>query len=104
MVSSLSDREAEDYLVLILSDSNLPTGGFIASAGLESYYSHGFLTHGQEQLVSSTLSFVEHTLANYATSVLPYMCAAASRVKSAIAPSSNSRRQAVSVHLSFASC
>lgn len=76
MVSSLTDREAEDYLVLILSDSNLPTGGFIASAGLESYYSHGFLTHGQEQLVSSTLSFVEHTLANYATSVLPYMCAA----------------------------
>lgn len=70
------DRHVEDYLVLILSDSNLPTGGFIASAGLESYYSHGFLTSQQQQMLRPTLAFVEHSLANYAASVMPYMCAA----------------------------
>lgn len=64
----------ESYLVQLLSDSNLPTGGFIASGGLESYHAHGFLP--PRDTVSTTLSFVEHTLANYAASVLPYMCAA----------------------------
>ena len=34
---------SESYLVQLLSDSNLPTGGFIASGGLESYHAHGFL-------------------------------------------------------------
>ena len=65
---------SESYLVQLLSDSNLPTGGFIASGGLESYHAHGFLP--PHDTVSTTLSFVEHTLANYAASVLPYMCAA----------------------------
>ena len=65
---------SESYLVQLLSDSNLPTGGFIASGGLESYHAHGFLP--PRDTVSTTLSFVEHTLANYAASVLPYMCAA----------------------------
>ncbi len=34
---------AELHLLLILSDSALPTGGFIASSGLESFAKHGFL-------------------------------------------------------------
>lgn len=33
----------QDYLTLVLSDSNLPTGGFVASSGLESYWAHGLL-------------------------------------------------------------
>ena len=32
-----------NHLLYILTDSNLPTGGFIASSGLESYVAHGFL-------------------------------------------------------------
>jgi len=34
---------AELHLLFTLSDSALPTGGFIASSGLESYAKHGFL-------------------------------------------------------------
>jgi urease accessory protein len=34
----------EEYLLLLLSDSNLPTGGFVASSGLESFIQHGYLT------------------------------------------------------------
>jgi len=33
----------EEYLLLLLSDSNLPTGGFVASSGLESFIQHGYL-------------------------------------------------------------
>ncbi|KAK0444403.1 hypothetical protein EV421DRAFT_1890577 [Armillaria borealis] len=32
----------ETYILLLLSDSNLPTGAFVASSGLESYMKHGF--------------------------------------------------------------
>lgn len=58
-------------------------GGFIASAGLESYYSHGFLTKDQKSgaphqqaLVERTVAFVDHSLTNYVSSVLPYVHAA----------------------------
>ncbi|KAN0060678.1 hypothetical protein ACQY0O_007336 [Thecaphora frezii] len=37
------DDDLETYLLLLLSDSNLPTGGFVASSGLESYHAHGLL-------------------------------------------------------------
>ena len=36
------DKSLEDYLLLVLSDSNLPTGGFVASSGLESWLQHGY--------------------------------------------------------------
>lgn len=32
-----------DHLLYVLLDSNLPTGGFVASSGLESWAKHGFL-------------------------------------------------------------
>jgi urease accessory protein len=35
----------ELHLLYILLDSNLPTGGFVSSSGLESYVKHGFLGH-----------------------------------------------------------
>ena len=58
-----SDDEA--YILMLLSDGNLPTGkcqvirvdrahltrlegSFVASAGLESYVTHGFLTHAPD--------------------------------------------------------
>lgn len=34
---------AAQHLLYVLLDSNLPTGGFVASSGLESYAKHGFL-------------------------------------------------------------
>jgi urease accessory protein len=34
---------ASQHLIYVLLDSNLPTGGFVASGGLESYAKHGFL-------------------------------------------------------------
>lgn len=37
------DSDLETYLLLLLSDSNLPTGGFVASSGLESFFAHGLL-------------------------------------------------------------
>lgn len=39
--SSLSPDEL--HLLYILLDSNLPTGGFVSSSGLEAYVKHGFL-------------------------------------------------------------
>ncbi|PWZ03113.1 hypothetical protein BCV70DRAFT_154698 [Testicularia cyperi] len=41
------NADLEDYLLLLLSDSNLPTGGFVASSGLESFFAHGFLHNVQ---------------------------------------------------------
>lgn len=34
---------AAQHLLYVLLDSNLPTGGFVSSSGLESYAKHGFL-------------------------------------------------------------
>ena len=44
----------EEYLLLLLSDSNLPTGGFVASSGLESFIQHGYLP------TSSSLASTSH--------------------------------------------
>lgn len=55
----------DDYLLLLLADSNLPTGSFIASSGLESYTTHGFLSH------TPLLAFVHDSLHSYAHSALP---------------------------------
>lgn len=58
-------------------------GGFIASAGLESYYAHGFITHEPtaaaphpSTLVERTVAFVDYFLINYVRNVLPYVYAA----------------------------
>ncbi|WVR07415.1 hypothetical protein IAU60_004456 [Kwoniella sp. DSM 27419] len=36
--------QTELHLLYVLLDSNLPTGGFVSSSGLESFAKHGFLT------------------------------------------------------------
>lgn len=57
----------------------LTAGGFIASAGLESYYSHGFMTAGanggavHSAVQNSTLAFVRASLENFVSSTLPYV-------------------------------
>jgi urease accessory protein len=54
----------ETYILLLLGDSNLPTGSFVASSGLESYIKHGF---------ASTSDFIQDSLSNYARSSLPFV-------------------------------
>ncbi|SNX82498.1 uncharacterized protein MEPE_01204 [Melanopsichium pennsylvanicum] len=104
------DSEFETYLLLLLSDSNLPTGGFVASSGLESYYAHGLLQHNsrpvpclhqdrtsssdktvqkqrntapsQAQLSSATLSFAQSTLHSYSRSSFPFLSRVHFAVKS----------------------
>ncbi|TFK99078.1 urease accessory protein UreF [Pterulicium gracile] len=58
----------EQYLLLLLGDSNLPTGSFIASSGLESHEKHGF--HLSKD---STLSFIRDSLHTYSRSAIPFI-------------------------------
>jgi urease accessory protein len=62
--------DLESYVLSILSDSNLPTGGFVASAGLESFLQHGLLTtanHSRTASIekSTLLSFIADNLHSY---------------------------------------
>ncbi|CDO73779.1 hypothetical protein BN946_scf185015.g107 [Trametes cinnabarina] len=77
------DSDHEAYILLLLSDSNLPTGSFVASAGLESYVTHGFFTDlaptaGQvtapppDKMVY-TVNFLRDSLSSYARSALPFV-------------------------------
>ncbi|KAE8234247.1 hypothetical protein CF326_g719 [Tilletia indica] len=93
--SAEAQRDLTQYVLLLLSDSNLPTGGFIASAGLESYVVHGLLSQGAQELhapgpnqgqggkqpssstlaqtCSAFLNFLGSSLDNYARSSLPFL-------------------------------
>ncbi|GAA6054897.1 hypothetical protein JCM3770_004273 [Rhodotorula araucariae] len=64
------DSSLEHYLLLLLSDSNLPTGGFVASSGLESWIQHGNLAPRAEAQVA-LLAFVAHSLHSYARLNIP---------------------------------
>ena len=65
------------HALLILSDSALPLGSFAFSSGLES-----FLAHNKQKQTSSYARqqafdvFLEHSLANVASTALPYVLAA----------------------------
>ncbi|KAI0375892.1 hypothetical protein BV20DRAFT_932741 [Pilatotrama ljubarskyi] len=74
------DSDHEAYILLLLSDSNLPTGSFVASAGLESYVTHGFFTDlASPSTLSSpdkmdyTINFLRDSLSTYARSALPFV-------------------------------
>ncbi|KAG6817885.1 hypothetical protein H0H87_001717 [Tephrocybe sp. NHM501043] len=66
----MDDDDNETYILLLLSDSNLPTGSFVASSGLESYVKHGFATSGP---TTATITFVQDSLGAYARSALPFV-------------------------------
>jgi len=53
----------EEYLLLLLSDSNLPTGGFVASSGLESFDQHGYISSLSKEV--GLVEFVKKSLDNY---------------------------------------
>lgn len=87
MKRSARDDDAEalqEYILLVLADSNLPTGGFVASAGLESYWAHGlfqllgrspFLVeqHGQNTAAPQLVAFIAASLDTYASTVAGYL-------------------------------
>jgi len=66
-----NDDDAETYILLVLSDSNLPTGSFVSSSGLESYVKHGFVSSSSADV--ATVEFVRNSLASYARSALPFV-------------------------------
>ena len=63
--------DKESYLLLLLSDANLPTGSFIASAGLESTAAHA-LFHVPGPPNSDILAFLRSSADTYARSALPF--------------------------------
>ncbi|KAI0720354.1 hypothetical protein C8T65DRAFT_568188 [Cerioporus squamosus] len=74
------DSDHEAYILLLLSDSNLPTGSFVASAGLESYVTHGFFSSASPSSTPSspdkmgyTVNFLRDGLSTYARSALPFV-------------------------------
>ncbi|GAA6023297.1 hypothetical protein JCM10207_006225 [Rhodosporidiobolus poonsookiae] len=80
------DAALESYLLALLSDSNLPTGGFVASSGLEAWIQHGYLSLAPSLSTAAPadvtgdaaalLSFVAHSLHSYARLNAPFLVAA----------------------------
>ena len=64
-------NDTETYILLLLSDSNLPTGSFVASSGLESYFKHGLSSLSSSG--SATIDFIRDSLSSYARSALPFI-------------------------------
>ncbi|KIO25171.1 hypothetical protein M407DRAFT_93883 [Tulasnella calospora MUT 4182] len=103
MQAANDDQAAhEAYILLLLSDANLPTGSFVASAGLESYIKHGFFSASAQpegaslfdnsssgslesdptsfkdmpnppRLTSATIRFLQDSVQSYARSALPFV-------------------------------
>lgn len=78
----------ETYVQLLLADSNLPTGSFVASSGLESFSTHGLLPPSK---TDGTLAFVQDSLHNHAHSALPFT-SDAHRLVSVLSESSTQSR------------
>jgi urease accessory protein len=79
------DPDTESYILLLLADSNLPTGAFVASAGLESYITHGFFGATIQSVIGAKppsaaqvmadghIHFLQDNLDSYARSALPFV-------------------------------
>jgi urease accessory protein UreF len=63
-----TSNHKEDWLLWQLSDSSLPTGGFVASSGLESAI-HSSYVHD----LASLSQFLSSSITNYAYSALPFV-------------------------------
>ncbi|KAF5393170.1 hypothetical protein D9757_001297 [Collybiopsis confluens] len=73
----MTDDNDETYILLLLSDSNLPTGSFVASSGFESYVKHGFpstgLSESRPNGTQRTLTFMRNSITAYARNALPFI-------------------------------
>jgi urease accessory protein len=76
--------DPDSYLLLLLSDGNLPTGSFVSSSGLESYFKHGFpyIAADPPQLtpnvkppvqMDTTITFIQDSLSSCAQLSLPFV-------------------------------
>ena len=77
-------NDLDSYLLLLLSDGNLPTGSFVSSSGLESYFKHGFPYVGANPppltsnvkppaQLETTITFMRDSLSSYAQLSLPFV-------------------------------
>jgi urease accessory protein len=89
MASLPPDQSAlERHVLYILLDSNLPTGGFVASSGLESYAKHGFFSSSHlaslsdaqgsaraagVEIQEAVVDFAQSSVMNYAKSTLAFV-------------------------------
>ncbi|CAJ0832167.1 11547_t:CDS:2 [Entrophospora sp. SA101] len=64
------ENNREDWLLWQISDSALPTGGFVASSGLESAIQTGYVHD-----IPSLSIFLSSSIDNYAFSSLPFVTA-----------------------------
>ena len=67
------DADSEQYILLLLSDGNLPTGSFVTSSGLESYVKHGFLAATSYGEAEKATDFMRYSLESYSSSALPFV-------------------------------
>jgi len=81
------ESSTEAYLLLLLSDGNLPTGSFVASSGLESLVKHGHFSRSWmdheaadrlskspiPQSTEATINFIRDSLQSNAHSTLPFI-------------------------------
>ena len=76
--------DLDSYLLLLLSDGNLPTGSFVSSSGLESYFKHGFPHVAEHSALSlpnvkppaqmdTTITFMRDSLSSYAQLSFPFV-------------------------------
>ncbi|EIW67456.1 hypothetical protein TREMEDRAFT_33690 [Tremella mesenterica DSM 1558] len=61
------------HLLYILLDSNLPTGGFVSSSGLESYAKH-VPPSAKRSTADNVIHFVESEMDNFASTTCPFVC------------------------------
>ena len=68
--NSLQSQE-EDFISFILADSALPTGGFIASSGLETAAQIGFISTPEK-----LRSFIFNSICSFSNTSVPFMTCA----------------------------
>lgn len=80
-----SEADTESYLLLLLSDGNLPTGSFVASSGLESLFAHALAsphphnangpgtTKAHSDPLLTITSSIRDSLSSYARSAIPFV-------------------------------
>ncbi|EIM87916.1 uncharacterized protein STEHIDRAFT_54777 [Stereum hirsutum FP-91666 SS1] len=79
-----SEADTESYLLLLLSDGNLPTGSFVASSGLESLFAHALatphpptngpgMTKAHSDPLLAITSSIRDSLSSYARSAIPFV-------------------------------
>jgi urease accessory protein len=99
-LTHMSNMDDDSYLLLLLSDGNLPTGSFVSSSGLESYFKHGFpaitpsivpetTTPSAPSNISMTIGFIKESLAAYSRLALPFASDAHELVQSLPSQSGN---------------